>query len=495
MASEKLVQNFTDIIFPLQFSEKRLQNDAFNAPMIKKNGKEAVVWVPDVLQAYHMKTHTAAMLGLGTEKGTIGQIYSLNDSVRRDFCIPDRRTDAELIHRGTDTSLRIRIEEVRLVLFETGIGFLSFQIAGGMENAGEMTDMNYFLSEVKSRENIIRFERRLGKEEKEEISYNLLSLVQALTGSLGDVQDFDSRPGLHYIDNKPLIFSYLLLDRFTEDFGKTFFHLRTNFKASYQTPVSQFDLTGTSGILHPFENVYWGTSLNGAVCCACMTADSTTNAFFRDTFPSNLKETYWQLYILRLHQRYAVQAFQTRFSEAALVLKREDLAAVRKAYEEIRILRDDALSFRLKSAFSEPTSVEHINDFDRFLVTNLRTAELFKSFEERLLQLNEVIATVRDRLEKNEELKNRAKTLRRDRVLYLTASLWTLIGFFELAWELAEHIAGRTIPANSLWFILPAALAVIPCIGLFFELRKSSQEMKKAKAEAQRLQNREASPW
>lgn len=99
--------------------------------------------------------------------------------------------------------------------------------------------MNYFLSEVKSDSNQILFSQKLGKDETQERSFRLVEMLEKLLAPMGEIEDFDTRAGLRFIDNKPLVFSYLLFERFPEDMGRVLFSLRTNFKSSYKMPEQE----------------------------------------------------------------------------------------------------------------------------------------------------------------------------------------------------------------------------------------------------------------
>jgi hypothetical protein len=52
--------------------------------------------------------------------------------------------------------------------------------------------------------------------------------------------------------------------------------------------------------------------------------------------------------------------------------------------------------------------------------------------------------------------------------------------FLESAWELAEHLLGRSIWFHSAWILLPLALTALPLTQLCIELRKKNRELKQA---------------
>lgn len=485
MSCEKVLQNFTCVFFPFRFSAEHLRQEEFRKPITKRNGKQAPLWNPDPLQSYHLKENVAAMLGRGTEFGTIGQVYILNDSVRRELDIPEVRDRVLFSCRGRDDPSVLFLQSVRLSLFCSGVGFLEFTFSYDTADVQEISDLNYFLCEVKSEDNALTYEKRLGKEQRVTQRMTMLELVKKLTDCLDAVEDFDTQSGLHYVDNKPLIFTYLLFQNMPSDLGALLFRLRTNFKASYQVPTQQLTLQETAGIFHPFENVYWGTSLNGVVCCAALTGNTSTDTFFRDTFPGNLRETYFQLFRLRQHQRYAIQNYQRLFVTADDGLDTGEDAAVQRAYARIRGLQGRSTTFHLKCLYMDPSSVEHINAFDRFLEKSLHIQESLSDFTENIGRLDVIAAAAREKIQARQARDRHAKELRRERTIYMITALWSCVVFLESAWGLVENLLNQELTFHSGWIVLPFAITALPVLEILLQLRRRNQEVKDANAEAE----------
>lgn len=467
---------FSCVVFPFQFDGSRLVDEAFNAPVTKQNGKEDTIWEADRLRAYHMKENISSMLGLGTLYGNIGQIYTLRDSMRRELGIPDARTVLHFSCRGREETISCKLPYVRLAVFDTGIGFLELTFSDLPENSQAAVDLNYFLCEIKGGGNQLHFTRKLSKDEQEEITLTLLDITQKLTASLGDVNDFDTQPGLRYIDSKPLIFSYLMLDRMTDEFGRLLFNLRTNFKASYQVPQEQYNLQQTSGVFHPFENVWWGTSLNATVCCAFLTDNAKTNEFFRATFPSNLRETYLQLFLLRQHQRYCMQKMQKLYAQAGTELLSVHGENIPAAYKTITALRERAIAFKLRCMFSDPTTVEHINEYDDFLQNNLHIPQTMRDFEGSVEQLTQAATALKERIDKHEQKLRDKQRRKRDNMIFAFTALWTTLVGFDSAWDIAEKLTRQSIWFDTPWIILPIALALLPISTGIYDMVKERKK-------------------
>ena len=471
-----LEKNFSYVLFPFRFDRELLKGEGFNSPLTKQNGKQAPMWRPVSPRQYHLKENLAAMLGTEGDQGSAGRLYSLDDSLRRELALPELR-DRLLFHRrGGDRPYSLCLEQVELCLFFTGLGFLNMRFSAETESAEELLDINYYLCEVKSGENRLSFEKRLGRDERQTIDFRLLDAVRRLCAGFAGAEDLDCRPGLNYIDNKPLIFSYLLFEDFPAELGRLLFNLRTNFKASYKVSEEQYELGRAQGLLHPFENLYWGASLNGAVCCASLTGDRQTDEFFRNTFPSNLRDTYYILFLLRQHQRFAVQDFQRLFVQAdrAVSLSGEDIG---DAYRAVMELRRRVASFKLRCLYRDPSSVEHINQWDAFIQGTGNIRENIQALEESVAQLDAVAQAMREEIQARNSRRERRAGLRRERALYIVTALWSSIVFLESAWQISEHLRGGAISIPSLWTLLPLGLTVLPIMTLAAELKQKRREL------------------
>ena len=83
----------------------------------------------------------------------------------------------------------------------------------------------------------------------------------------------------------------------------------------YQTPTNhpqEFDLENNPNVLRFFENSYWGISTEGLNNIVYLVDDNTTNEFMTTGYQKNLQNSYYYIYILALHQRFALLNFCSR---------------------------------------------------------------------------------------------------------------------------------------------------------------------------------------
>ncbi len=474
MENHALADQFTSVFFCFRFDRDAIDHAHLHVPFTKKNGKQVEMWKPEKLQPYHLKERVAGMFA---GEGAVGRIYALEDGVRRDMDIPEVRVQAALCCRSRETEIPVRLQSVRLTLFYTGIGILEFLFTGS-GGCDEALDMNYYLSEVKSGANRLRFSQRMGKDETVEKSVRLIDLLEMLLTPLGRTEDFDSRSGMKYIDSKPLVFTYLLFRRFPSDLGRVLFGLRTNFKSSYKVPERELSLDEGFGVYHPFENQYWGFSLNGAACCACLTDDPSTNTFFRETFPYNLRSTYKLLFLLRVHQRFMIQDLEDRFSAAGASLVGAKDSEIDQVYRSAGELRGEAALFRMQCFFQEPASVEHINRFDAALSGSMSIETSYEGLQSSLLLLEQLSETARERIRAREAAMEQVRDLKRERLIFLATALWSMVLLFQSACEIMDRLLGRDLLVTDPLTAVPLVIAVAPAIKMLYDFRRRGKQIR-----------------
>ncbi len=474
--SSKPADQFTSVFFCFRFDRSQLDYRQLTVPFTKSNGKQTLLWQPEPVHTYHLKNSVAEILQGG--ETALACCYALDDSTRRDLGLPEARTPAQFFCRTRPEPVTVRLQKVSMALFRTGVGILELSFRCE-EDLPALIDLNYGLCEVKSEANYLRFPQQLGKDLRQERTLRLLAGAARLLEPLGCVQDFDAKDGLRYIDNKPVVFTYVLLPRFPASLGEDLFHLRTNFKTSYQVPAGECTLEDNPHLYHPFENLYWGFSLNAVVCCAALTGSPETDRFFRTTFRDNLLSTYKPLYLLRLHQRFEMQNLQDRIALAGAELNAAEGSRIEAVYRAAAALRAEAAMFRLQLMFNDPSSVEHINRYDTELSEDMRLEEQFAALRYDLQLLEQLSQAAKERIARREETEHRIRVLRRERIIYLASALWGMVLLFESACEILDRFFPQGLRFPNPWMLLPAAIAAVPGLKLFYDFREKGRELKR----------------
>lgn len=129
METTVLADQSTCLCFCYRFDPRSVDYKHPDILFTKSNGKQTQMWKPEKLHTYHLKRRCADMLSGDEAEGTVGRLYTLDDSLRRDLGLPDVRTQAFLRCRGRRSDLPIRLRQVRQALFYTGIGIVELQLS------------------------------------------------------------------------------------------------------------------------------------------------------------------------------------------------------------------------------------------------------------------------------------------------------------------------------------------------------------------------------
>lgn len=123
--------------------------------------------------------------------------------------------------------------------------------------------------------------------------------------------------------------------------------------------------------------------------------------------------------------------------------------------------------------FSDPTTVEHINEYDDFLQNNLHIPQTMQDFSSSVEQLTQAAATLKERLDKQEQKKRDAQRRKRDNVIFVFTAMWTALVGFDSAWDIAEKLTRQTIWFDTPWVIVPIVLALLPAGTAIYDMVKN----------------------
>ena len=135
--------------------------------------------------------------------------------------------------------------------------------------------------------------------------------------------------------------------------------------------------------------------------------------------------------------------------------------------------------FRLQLMFNDPSSVEHINRYDTELSEDMRLEEQFAALRYDLQLLEQLSQAAKERIARREETEHRIRVLRRERIIYLASALWGMVLLFESACEILDRFFPQGLRFPNPWMLLPAAIAAVPGLKLFYDFREKGRELKR----------------
>ena len=174
-------------------------------------------------------------------------------------------------------------------------------------------------------------------------------------------------------------------------------------------------------IIHPFKQIYYATSLEGAVVLNnCTTMDSE---FLKSFYSNSFQKSVW-LYILGILQRTILLQLLKEVSD----LDPDDPKIVKEYLKRYT-------STSLKAIFSKVSVYHQHNDYYDMIIHNLQINELRSELKDELYELNNLQRQFhQDEVEKNDELEKQY-----DKRLNIILFVLSVFGLTELIYKVIEN--------------------------------------------------------
>lgn len=396
----------------------------------------------------------------------IGRRWIMRQAARKTFGLP-HNYHHPIVIRVKQKQWTFSIKEVELYLFETQTGFLQYHVEfHGAISMDEQIEAVYYLKKLMNYSHDISFEQRISKETAISQTIQLSEMSCSILREVGIVTFFEGR-----IDHpvEALVFSSALLGirkKEAEDsIGDYLFHMRRNFKASYKASAAERDLDGNPDVLTLFENSCWGISLEGLGNIVTETDDEVTNQFFSTAYFHHVENTYLYLYLLALHQKYALLHLSAQASQLSyeLNLYQDDPA------EQSRILRrmkDRIVKFMLRSSYKQVSRSTHHAMFYEWMRSRLKIDDLFSELHEALEALGSLTETAEQKQRQEEEERKRTEVERFNKKI-------TGISAIFLPLSIITGIYGMNVPwlepIQELWLFALVALGTYLLTYILFK--------------------------
>ncbi|MCT2537134.1 hypothetical protein NC661_05815 [Aquibacillus koreensis] len=239
-------------------------------------------------------------------------------------------------------------------------------------------------------------------------------------------------------------------DKKKECMERTLFKMRRTYKDSYKPCARDLDLENAEQVYQAFENSYWGYSLEGLANLSFLVEDEKTNRFFESNYYGNLERGYFYLFIIALHQRYAL----IKLSKEATLLPNSLEGLVKDKHNQIDKLREKIAYFNLRCAFKHVSYISHQDYiYQRFYVA-LQIDDLMTKIESEVESLGALVDLQKEARRKGTEIL----------IVWLTtifavistvSALWTIYKDFLLVGYQRPVFYGTTA------FIIVVALGVV----------------------------------
>ena len=481
-----VLKNYTKLLIPFSFSNCDI--NTIDQKTVIKNNKEFNKWIKNDFSTQHLLQNINNKIS--DNKDAIGKSYLFNSSIRRDYGLPHNpKIPITMISRqkGLDEKFRFNISNVFLILFETNVGFLEFEVNYDIKTYDEYLNINYFLAEIKSDSNIFEYEVSISKNETIHEQFNFKNIIFKLLEDIECIYGFDKNYKLSFCDYKPITFSVLIFDKKPDNIDELIEKGRNNFKDSYKT----FQLNNQ---LKTFENSVWGVSTSGAINISYLVDDEITNNFFLTTFISNTKAQYYYLFLLVLNQRFTLLK---RLEQINAIDKKIDVSKkgnVEKAITFVNSLSSKTSLFEVRCNFAVTSTVSHINNVYNLLRKEMQINELINDLDKKIIYLSHLSNTLNNQYNSIINKNNEKIAFIQD-IKQTNLSIWILIvtdiigsiNIFATSWGIIEKVTGTVLNQESLLIIFPIFVTAIFFIAILFKLISKYNELKLLKIKYKRF--------
>lgn len=356
---------------------------------------------------------------------SIGKRYVFKSQARTKVGLPNR-VDAPIHFENGDKKFAFAISSLELYVFETQVGFFVYKIHyPGNIDISQISEANYHLKKLgKVRGTKMYFLKKVSKEEQIEQIIVLDELIQSLVGNLEIETYFE---GGSSKGKEAIIYTSLFLDVNRIDCENLIcaylFRLRRGFKDTYKPSPFEFNVNEHADLMQIFENSYWGVSNEGLANIITKTNDETADTFFFTNYFSNIEGTYLYLYILALHQKYALLYLSIQVSHLPNKLKELECNFMEQS-NLLEIWRRKLVHFVLRSSYKHVSRLTHHADLYEMIRRRLRIEDLFAELQEELNGLASLTELAEQKQRRHEE------DVKRDKAEFFNKGLAYISVFF-----------------------------------------------------------------
>lgn len=367
--------SFIKFVYPFKFDSnkfKKCVDSADNANLQGRNTNK--IWNSASFPVEDFLPHVALYLNPKESKEPTARLWVMDKNVLTSPKGLGNRGEWVLLTHSK--SIPFKFENVELVLFSIGIGFLTLNTKPLTENIDDWLDYLHYFRFIKGQggqRNVLikapprkNFDPQTKEPQFEpffpEIAGGIANHPEG-KGLLIDVIDAildtaspknESKPWWKevFVSGHLIPFSVLYVDGLQkENIFPLLYQVRNFFHSTQFIHPAPEDLLRTHPSLLPFAEDQWFVfSLEGG---AFVAFDAPKNDFFRNILPAHLSNQYFLLFLLTLHQRFALTGLSQEVSEHWL--RGNEVEKIR-SFERIRTL---IMEFTARGYFIQVVQREH----------------------------------------------------------------------------------------------------------------------------------------
>ncbi|MCW5968931.1 MAG: hypothetical protein KIT57_10485 [Blastocatellales bacterium] len=327
------------------------------------------LWANTEFPREELLAHVARYLDPEEAMSSTARLWAINPAILQSVDGLCSRGTWKLHLPGGKRDIEFIIEDIRLSLFSTGVGFVGVAARPSASDLDSWLDfIHYFRFIGGYRDVNVSVRRRIGREQWEDVLPRLAGGAFAAEGAfvfgrlvkeLLKSANLDSGTGDWwrevFVSGQMMPYNALLLDGVDEvSAGEYLYRLQNLFHARQEIHPGPDDLSLTRPSLLPYAKNQWFTfSLEGG---SFLAINPPETEFFRKTLPEHLRRQYFLLFLLAAQQRFALMMLSEEVVREWKVGANEAETITAAAFERIR---SRLLSFTARGYFLQVMQREH----------------------------------------------------------------------------------------------------------------------------------------
>lgn len=376
------LKNTSYIFIPFTF-EKRNQFAAIDATL-----SNSQAWTPIQDEIMYMLKYVADKMDSEDREKCQCFHYDVKENVRKKMGLATSEewyTTEQHIYKGGEEKFRFQILGVQLYSFSTTVCIMAFKIHFEKDDPMWISSAQYYLKKV-SREKI-----RL--ENDTEDSFTFLDMSKRLVDECTSITKFDFFYYANPSTERSNMFTYLEVDQ-QDSYQKELFYLRNCYNEGFM--YFEDDQLDKEELYIPSPDTMWGISSEAAICL--VSPEKEREQFIQNIFYENFNAQYLFMYILLLHQKYALYMFLTKIGIGE--------------YNNLEMLekyRHQLYEFETDFVFSLVTEVPQYQNLYKRMMDAFSLKKMYENVHEPILALSEMRqSTLEVKQKKRDKNVNRA---------------------------------------------------------------------------------------
>ncbi|HXD29813.1 MAG TPA: hypothetical protein VN643_01770 [Pyrinomonadaceae bacterium] len=411
--------SFINFLYPFRFESSSYAELIQTTDSLRATTKQGdlPLWSRETFAEEDLLPHVARYLNNQDDSSPTARLWQMNPNALNSPFFFGANADWDL--HTSHGELRFVIENLELVLFRAGVGFLIIRARPVSESLSNWQDFIHYFRYLRRLHQVnLRAQRRIGIDTvtrtpvyepytppllENRTSNSPVVLGEILTALLTRVaKDGEQWWEEVFVAGQLIPFVALGVNELTSgDAPALLYKMRNFFHSGQGQHPGSDDLRHDHHSLLPYAERQWfTTSLDGG---AFVGVDMPDTPFFQQTLTDHLRNQYFLLFLLTQHQRFILMDLSSQVSQHWL--HRDDVVRA-AAFERIR---DALLDFTARGYFAQVMQREHHHRYYKKLQNELDLARLYREVRDEVTEMHNYL-----QMKRTAQLQELAEAQKRD---------------------------------------------------------------------------------